>query len=249
MQFDRLLFERYGDAQAFAFNPMARGESEVVAKAADYYMTAYGFYDLLVVADVDGRILATNTVDHLGKPISTKNLVGRNVSDEAWFRDCISGQVKRGDSFEQDVAEDKLVAEVYRTRGLSLTFAAPIYDEKGKIVRVWSSRVSWERAVTSTLKNLRDEFELSKQSSETQLVSKFGIVLDDYDPKAILSYNIAETGLEAAKLGTAGGKGYTIERHNRKPIDMINLPGSWVLDDAVYFQFHITIRTAGWPIP
>jgi peptidoglycan/xylan/chitin deacetylase (PgdA/CDA1 family) len=27
-------------------------------------------------------------------------------------------------------------------------------------------------------------------------------------------------------------------------IDMINLPGSWVLDDAVYFQFHITIRTA-----
>jgi len=28
------------------------------------------------------------------------------------------------------------------------------------------------------------------------------------------------------------------------PVDMINLPGSWVLDDAVYFQFHITIRTA-----
>ena len=29
-----------------------------------------------------------------------------------------------------------------------------------------------------------------------------------------------------------------------RPVDMINLPGSWVLDDAVYFQFHITIRTA-----
>jgi peptidoglycan-N-acetylglucosamine deacetylase len=27
-------------------------------------------------------------------------------------------------------------------------------------------------------------------------------------------------------------------------VDMVNLPGSWVLDDAVYFQFHITIRTA-----
>jgi peptidoglycan-N-acetylglucosamine deacetylase len=27
-------------------------------------------------------------------------------------------------------------------------------------------------------------------------------------------------------------------------VDMINLPGSWVLDDAVSFQFHITIRTA-----
>ena len=31
---------------------------------------------------------------------------------------------------------------------------------------------------------------------------------------------------------------------NGQTIDMINLPGSWVLDDAVYFQFHITIRTA-----
>lgn len=26
-------------------------------------------------------------------------------------------------------------------------------------------------------------------------------------------------------------------------VDMVNLPGSWALDDAVYFQFHITIRT------
>lgn len=29
-----------------------------------------------------------------------------------------------------------------------------------------------------------------------------------------------------------------------KPVEMLNLPGSWALDDAVYFQFHITIRTA-----
>src|SRR5262245_31008297 len=28
------------------------------------------------------------------------------------------------------------------------------------------------------------------------------------------------------------------------PIDMVNLPGSWVLDDAVYFQFHISARVA-----
>ena len=27
-------------------------------------------------------------------------------------------------------------------------------------------------------------------------------------------------------------------------IDMVNLPGSWVLDDAVYFQFHISARVA-----
>jgi peptidoglycan/xylan/chitin deacetylase (PgdA/CDA1 family) len=36
----------------------------------------------------------------------------------------------------------------------------------------------------------------------------------------------------------------TFNEVDGKVIDMINLPGSWVLDDAVYFQFHITIRTA-----
>ena len=36
----------------------------------------------------------------------------------------------------------------------------------------------------------------------------------------------------------------TFNEVNGAPVDMINLPGSWVLDDAVYFQFHITIRTA-----
>lgn len=35
----------------------------------------------------------------------------------------------------------------------------------------------------------------------------------------------------------------TFNEVDGKAIDMINLPGSWVLDDAVYFQFHITIRT------
>ena len=36
----------------------------------------------------------------------------------------------------------------------------------------------------------------------------------------------------------------TFNEVDGQPVDMINLPGSWVLDDAVYFQFHITIRTA-----
>jgi peptidoglycan-N-acetylglucosamine deacetylase len=36
----------------------------------------------------------------------------------------------------------------------------------------------------------------------------------------------------------------TFNEVDGKPIDMLNLPGSWVLDDAVYFQFHISVRVA-----
>ena len=44
---DRNLFERYGDVQAFAFNPMAQGTPENVTQAANFYMVAYGCYDLM----------------------------------------------------------------------------------------------------------------------------------------------------------------------------------------------------------
>ena len=85
---DRNLFERYGDVQAFAFNPMARGTAEEKTQAANFYMTAYGCYDLMLLADAEGKIVAANTVSYDGKPLDTKSLIGRSVRGEAWFDEC-----------------------------------------------------------------------------------------------------------------------------------------------------------------
>ena len=60
---DRFLFERYGDVQAFAANPLARGTQAQRTEAANFYTRTYGIYDLMVIADADGRITAVNTVD------------------------------------------------------------------------------------------------------------------------------------------------------------------------------------------
>ena len=38
----RNLFERYGDVQAFAFNPLARGESDDLIEAINFYTKTYG---------------------------------------------------------------------------------------------------------------------------------------------------------------------------------------------------------------
>src|SRR5687767_1513161 len=52
---ERNFFERYGDVQTFAFNPMANGTPEEATKAANYYTKTYGVYDLMVVADAEGK--------------------------------------------------------------------------------------------------------------------------------------------------------------------------------------------------
>jgi len=89
---DRNLFERYGDVQAFAENPSAKGTPEQITEVANFYTKCYGIYDLMLVADLDGKIIAANTVDSTGKLLDTSRLIGRSVKGEAWFDECHSAR-------------------------------------------------------------------------------------------------------------------------------------------------------------
>lgn len=219
---DRNLFERYGDVQAFAFNPLACGDAPSVERAANFYMQAYGLYDLMVIADADGRIVAANSVKPDGTALDTRKVIGRSVREEPWFQDCISGKVGSGQAWYSDLTEDALVAEVHGTRGLALNFSAPIRDEQGRIVRVWSNRASWERIVGEIMSETRKRLDEQGVHAETQVVSKQGLLLDDADAASVLKFNLAEAGLEAAQLGASGKCGYTRERHKRRDVEQVN---------------------------
>jgi hypothetical protein len=80
---DRNLFERYGDAQAFAGNPAARASRETATQTANFLIKNYGFYDLLVIADASGQVVAANTVDYQGNQIESGKLIGRSCRGAA----------------------------------------------------------------------------------------------------------------------------------------------------------------------
>jgi methyl-accepting chemotaxis protein len=220
---DRNLFERYGDAQAFAGNPAARADRETATQTANFLIRNYGFYDLILITDAAGRVVAVNTVDYEGRPIDSVKLIGRSVSGQPWFEQCIQGSIGPGQTYIQDLAEDPWVAEVYGTRGLALNFSAPIRDQTGQTTGVWSNRASWDRTAQQIMRDraatLKDQLDTSV---EYQIVRKDGVLLDDADPKAILTFNLAEAGLEAARKITQGGKGYTQEVHKRRKVEQIN---------------------------
>ncbi len=209
---DRNLFERYGDVQAFAFNPMAKGSPEQVEAAANFYTQAYGIYDLMVVADADGKVVAVNSVKPDGSQLDTKALVGTSVRGQEWFERCVSGSVQAGQAYYSDLEADKAVASVLGSRGLALNFSAPIRDASGKVVRVWSNRASWERIVTEIMTETRTRLESRGVHAHTHLLAKNGLVLDDLDADEVLSTNLVAEGSDAAAAGSKGETGYTRER-------------------------------------
>ena len=220
---DRNLFERYGDVQAFAFHPAAQGTPQEAAAAANFFTKSYNIYDLMIVADMDGRIIAANTAAADGRPLDTSMLIGRSVRGEEWFEKSASGAIKPGESYYSDLSPDKLEADVMKSRGLCLTFSAPVFDAGGKIVRVWSNRASWERIVSQILKEVKEDGAADgDQTLELQLISKTGLLLDDADPNAVLSFNLAAAGLVAAKETVAGRSGFTQEIDKRSGLLQMN---------------------------
>jgi len=178
---DRMLFERFGDVQAFAFHPAGLGTPEQITAAANFFMGAYGTYDLMVLADAEGKIIAANTADPEGKPVNTSALIGLSVKGEPWFEECISGKIKAADSYAGDLVADPLTAAVLNTKGLTLNFSAPIFGPDGKAVRVWSNRASWERTVREIVggldKSMKDRgakaFEILVTSSDNHVLEQY----------------------------------------------------------------------------
>ncbi len=218
---DRNLFERYGDVQAFAFNPMAQGTPEQVAEAADFFTRTYGIYDLMLVADADGTVVATNTVDATGAAIDTGGLIGTSVAGEPWFTAAVA--LEPGKTYYSDLADDPQVTRVTGAPARSLNFSAPIRNAAGEVVGVWSNRASWERIVAQIVAEQRDGLAgRGIRSVELQVLDAEGLVLYDEDPAAVMSLNLAERGLAAAQKAVAGGAGYTQEPHLRRDVSQVN---------------------------
>lgn len=220
---DRNLFERYGDVQAFALHPAARGSREEIEKVANNFTALYGIYDLMEVIDPNGTVIATNTRNFSGEEIKAKLPVGSNVAQEDWFKKMMSGSLKKGETYYSEVRIEPKVSTINGESSMVLHFAAPVYDDQGKIVRIWSNYASWDRVVVQILESLSKSFEEKGQHGrEILLISKEGMVLYDKDPSVILRLNLVEKKLRVARELVAGKRGYLEEPHARRLVDQIS---------------------------
>ncbi|MEM8923169.1 MAG: methyl-accepting chemotaxis protein [Actinomycetota bacterium] len=222
---DRNLFERYGDVQAFAANPLVQGTPAEATEIIDFLTATYGIYDLMVVTDLDGRIVAANTIDGGGDALDTGSLIGRDVSETEWFTTIRSGNTPDGGTYYTDVERNALVTEIYGDNRLTLPFSAPIYNEAGAMVGVWHNDASFERVVSDIMIKTRAELtDAGITTVETQVLRNDGVLIDDASPDDILEFNLAGAGIVAAQesIKESGESGYTREVHKRRQVEQFN---------------------------
>jgi methyl-accepting chemotaxis protein len=224
---DRVLLERYRDAQAFAANPRAVESAAERAELLDFYMKKYGFYDLMMVVNLDGRVVGVNGVDGAGETVSSDVLLGADVSEQAWFQAVRSGDVPLGSTYYTDAQTSDLVNAVYGDDRLTLPFTAPIFDPSGQLVAVWHNEASFERIVSDIMVEVRDDLSYHGMTTvETQVLRADGLVLDGTPQSAgdvtTLSTNLAEQGLQAAEDLVAGDAyGFTTETAPTADVEQI----------------------------
>ncbi len=241
---DQALLERFNDVQAFAANPQSLGTPNDATKAANFFTTCYGVYDLMIVADADGKVIAANTVRFDGRPLDTSLLLGQSVKGQPWFEESIRGKVGGGKTVQGNPQFDPWVARVYGADRLTLNFAAPVYDETGRVVRVWSNRVSWSRVVGKLLLSQRETLRRRGLGTvQTQLVDHEGLVLDDPDPSAVLRLNLAGQGSVAAQNISQGKSGFLIETDHRTGVQHLSgYAASQTSRDLADFGWGVIVR-------
>jgi methyl-accepting chemotaxis protein len=158
---DRNLFERYGDVQAFAVSEPARSlnPGRIEAFISDMMPTYAPVYDMMLVANAEGKVIALNTIQKDGSPLPKHiELLGQSVKDETWFQKAIKGEIAPGTAYVEDPEKDSSTEKVYADGRMTMRFTAPIKDKAtGQVIGVWSNRASWADVIGTIAKEQLDK--------------------------------------------------------------------------------------------
>jgi len=189
---DRNLFERNCDVQAWStfksiISACKTEDSHLLkisTKNMQTLVDVYEVYHDLLLLNKKGIVIAAAKHQHL---------VGIDMSDRLWFRSTL---------FSNSVH----VSDMYYSKSISnytISYSAPVRDEKGNVIGVISSRFNWEY-IYDILKNIKID-----SQSKIQLVSSEGSIIGSKLKFDIFKDNVLWLG--AGEQSLLGKRGYSIE--------------------------------------
>ncbi len=235
-------FERYGDVQAFAKNSALhmRNVSEAT-KALNDYVNLYQVYDLILFVDLNGRVIASNTVDYTGKSINYLALLSQNYSEADWFLNASAEKFTEDStkgltgSYFEDAMVDPISSLAYDTARLGISFSTPVRDAQGKAMGVLTTRVSlrWiEYEFRYLYESLASE---GLGNAELMLLNKKGETIIGLAPVApdkpaeftrdfqsvLLKENLISANYPPAVAGSQGKRGLITAKHPSRSIEQL----------------------------
>jgi methyl-accepting chemotaxis protein len=212
---DRTIFERYGDVQAFAVSKQATSlyVDEIIPWMNTMTKIYAPNYSLMLMANLSGKIIATNTIKGDGTALQNNSLIGQNVSNQAWFQAAVSGKIARGSSLVTDVHHEPLVAAVYGVQNdLVMSFTAPVRGATNEVIGVWTNFFDWQVVKTILSDVERIASDEGHQSVNLILANKNGILLAGANDESILKNKLTDyasiLGATQKASGYANGRSY-----------------------------------------
>lgn len=193
---DRNFYERFGDVQAFAFNELAleMAKTDSVSESSQQFINTmvsyYVLYDLMMVCDLSGNVIATNTIDKSGSKIDTKFLIGQNFSEQDWFKACTSEKGPEGGAWYSDFMINSDVTKIYNRPGWGMAFAAPIKDKAGSTIGVWYNYANWSDVVVGIRQETELEMKKTQPDAFILITNATGTVIDSDDTEMLLQTRI-----------------------------------------------------------
>lgn len=222
-------YERYGDVQAFAINPVIQQmDQKNLPQLLDQYTMLYGIYDLIIVVDREGHLVGSNTKDVSGKSVDIKRLKDFDFKSQPWFQAVLSGQTTddKGKAFSgtffEDFILDPLAQAGFNEDRHGSSFSTAIRDSNGQIIGVISNRAGkrwFENELLVAARNLQDQghkdIGISVANGKGLLIAEVTWTLGEgsknveplEDKTKILKLTIEDEFSTAGKLAMAGGTG------------------------------------------
>jgi len=234
-------YERYGDVQAFARNDgLLNLDSSNIEGIFNEYAKLYGIYDVILLVDLQGKYIASNTILPDASPLDSGPLKTMNFSNEPWFRSVLNGQFTEEPAkaltgtYVEDAHVDPITTAVLKKEQFGNSFTAIFKDKQGKPLGIITNRANFKWVELEAQISYRALKARGLATAEVTVISKDGSVIVDYDPTvrngnvdvqhdfAVLNkLNLAEKGLDAAKQLVAGKSGSQLAKHIRKGVNQI----------------------------
>ncbi|MEJ7645310.1 MAG: GAF domain-containing protein [Chryseolinea sp.] len=212
---DRNFYERFGDVQAFAFNKLAVQAATIkktdsdIERFVNTMVSYYVLYDLMMICDLEGKVIVLNTLNKEGKAVKSNFLLGKTYAKEEWFRVCVSGAGPKGGAWYSDFLENKDVTRMYDQPGYGMAFAAPIRDSTGAAIGVWYNFANWSD-VTTGIRNETEELIKQTEPEAFMLITNANDIVIDSDESEMI--------LQTRVTSNADGADATF-RYQRKVVD------------------------------
>lgn len=181
----QVFYSQYHNVQAFAKNDGIKKTSDPagVEFILNEIITLYPLNDVIIVTDMNGKYVASSSIDSAGKKINTSVFKDYNFANESWFKDAVAGKLT--ENFKKKIfgsrlsapMNDEIIAKAYGKKRYGTHFTTLLEDEYGDPLGVLTAYTSFAW-VENEFKSLYTSLKSSgKEDASIYLLDNKGVLL------------------------------------------------------------------------